>query len=232
MTAVVAAEGLAKTYLLHLQGGARLPVFAGLDFAVAAGECLALAGPSGTGKTTLLRILYGQCLPDRGRALLRHEGAMVDVAAAPPRLVLALRRQAVAHVSQFLRAIPRVPALDIVAGRALRRGTAPGEARRLAAAMLERLNIGPALHGLAPATFSGGERQRVNLATAFVVASDVLLLDEPTASLDAANRAVVVELIGEARARGAAIVGIFHDDDVRRRVADRQLDLASFRAAP
>ena len=232
MTAVVAAEGLAKTYLLHLQGGARLPVFAGLDFAVAAGECLALAGSSGTGKTTLLRILYGQCLPDRGRALLRHEGAMVDVAAAPPRLVLALRRQAVAHVSQFLRAIPRVPALDIVAGRALRRGTAPGEARRLAAAMLERLNIGPALHGLAPATFSGGERQRVNLATAFVVASDVLLLDEPTASLDAANRAVVVELIGEARARGAAIVGIFHDDDVRRRVADRQLDLASFRAAP
>lgn len=232
MTAAVAAEGLAKTYLLHLQGGARLPVFAGLDFAVAPGECLALAGPSGTGKTTLLRILYGQCLPDRGRALLRHEGAMVDVAAAPPRLVLALRRHAVAHVSQFLRAIPRVPALDIVAGRALRRGTAPGEARRLAAAMLERLNIGPALHGLAPATFSGGERQRVNLATAFVVASDVLLLDEPTASLDAANRAVVVELIGEARARGAAIVGIFHDDDVRRRVADRRLDLASFRAAP
>ena len=232
MTAVVVAEGLAKTYLLHLQGGARLPVFAGLDFAVAAGECLALAGPSGTGKTTLLRILYGQCLPDRGRALLRHEGALVDVAAAPPRLVLALRRQAVAHVSQFLRAIPRVPALDIVAGRALRRATAPGEARRQAAAMLERLNIGPALHGLAPATFSGGERQRVNLATAFVVASDVLLLDEPTASLDAANRAVVVELIGEARARGAAIVGIFHDDDVRRRVADRQLDLASFRAAP
>ena len=231
MTAAVAAQGLAKTYLLHLQGGARLPVFAGLDFAVAAGECLALAGPSGTGKTTLLRILYGQCLPDRGRALLRHEGAMVDVAAAPPRLVLALRRQAVAHVSQFLRAIPRVSALDIVAGRALRRGTAPGEARRLAAAMLERLNIGAALHGLAPATFSGGERQRVNLATAFVVASDVLLLDEPTASLDAANRAVVVELIGEARARGAAIVGIFHDDDVRRRVADRQLDLASFRAA-
>ena len=232
MRPAVAAEGLAKTYVLHLQGGARLPVFAGLDAAVAAGECLALTGPSGTGKTTLLRILYGQCLPDRGRALLCHRGAMVDVAAAPPRRVLALRRHSVAHVSQFLRAIPRVAALDIVAARALRRGVEADRARRLAAAMLERLHIGPALHGLAPATFSGGERQRVNVAAAFVVASGVLLLDEPTASLDAANRAVVVELIGEARAQGAAIVGIFHDDDVRRRVADRHLDLASFRPGP
>lgn len=214
-------EGLAKTFTLHLQGGARLPVLHGVDFAVAPGECVALAGPSGAGKSTLMRCLYGNYGAEGGRILVRHRGGAVDLTAADARLVREVRRETLGHVSQFLRVIPRVPALDIVAEPLLARGMALDEARGRARALLLRLNMPPALHSLPPATFSGGEQQRVNLARGFAPGYPVLLLDEPTASLDAANRDVAVALIREAKAAGAAIVGIFHDADVRDRVADR-----------
>jgi len=231
MTPMIVAQGLSKTFVLHLQGGARLPVFRDLDFQVRAGECLALTGPSGAGKSTLLRSLYGNYRPDGGRLLVRHGGELVDLMAAEPRLVLAARRRTIGHVSQFLRVIPRVPTLDVVAEPAIALGEEPEPARRRAAALLERLNIAPGLHAIAPATFSGGEQQRVNVARGFMVAYPVMLLDEPTASLDPANRAVVVDLILEARERGGALVGIFHDEAVRRRVADREFDLTAWRTA-
>ncbi len=219
---MIEVAGLAKRFTLHLQGGTRLAVLAGERLAVAAGECLALHGPSGAGKSTLLRSLYGNYRADAGRVLVRHRGEMVDLVGAEPRLVLEVRRETLGYVSQFLRAIPRVAAVDIVAEPLVLRGEAPQAARARAAALLERLNIPARLHGLPPATFSGGEQQRVNLARGFLAAQPVLLLDEPTASLDDANRDVVVGLILEAKARGAALVGIFHDAAVRDRVADRQ----------
>ena len=231
MTAMIAVENLSKTFVLHLQGGARLPVFDQVSFEVRAGECLALVGPSGAGKSTLLRSLYGNYRPDGGRLLVRHEGEAIDLMTAEPRFVLALRRRTIGHVSQFLRVIPRVPTLDVVAEPAIALGEEPDSARRRAAALLERLNIAPGLHALAPATFSGGEQQRVNVARGFLVDYPVLLLDEPTASLDNANRDIVVDLILEARARGAAVVGIFHDEAVRSRIADRCFDLTAYRAA-
>ena len=215
------AEGLAKTFTLHLQGGARLPVLGGVDFSVAPGECVALAGPSGAGKSTLMRCLYGNYGAEGGRILLRHRDAVLDLAAADPRLVREVRRETLGHVSQFLRVIPRVPALDIVAEPLVARGMAMDAARAKARSLLSRLNMPPALHALPPATFSGGEQQRVNLARGFAPGYPVLLLDEPTASLDAANREVAVALIREAKAAGAAVGGIFHDADVRDRVADR-----------
>ena len=215
------AEGLAKTFTLHLQGGARLPVLRGVDLAVAPGECVALAGPSGAGKSTLMRCLYGNYGAEGGRILLRHRGEAVDLTAADARLVREVRRETLGHVSQFLRVIPRVPSLDIVAEPLVARGMDRDAAREAARALLTRLNMPPALHALPPATFSGGEQQRVNLARGFAPGYPVLLLDEPTASLDAANRDVAVALIREAKAAGAAVVGIFHDADVRDRVADR-----------
>ncbi len=214
-------EELAKTFTLHLQGGTRLPVLHGVDFSVAPGECVALAGPSGAGKSTLMRCLYGNYGAEGGRILVRHRGVAVDLAAADARLVREVRRETLGHVSQFLRVIPRVPALDIVAAPLVERGAARDAAREQARALLSRLNMPPALHALPPATFSGGEQQRVNLARGFAPGYPVLLLDEPTASLDAANRDVAVALIREAKAAGAAVVGIFHDADVRDRVADR-----------
>jgi alpha-D-ribose 1-methylphosphonate 5-triphosphate synthase subunit PhnL len=131
-----------------------------------------------------------------------------------------VRQNTIAYVSQFLRVVPRVPALKIVAEAAI---GADAEAR--AKDLLHRLNIPPHLQSLAPATFSGGEQQRINLARGFIAGHPVLLLDEPTASLDAANAQIVVGMIREAKARGAAVVGIFHDAEVRNAVADRLFEV-------
>lgn len=220
-TEMIAVERLAKTFVLHTQGGASIPVLHDLALSVRAGECVALFGPSGTGKSTLLRALYGNYKAQGGRILVRHDRHAVDMAAATPRQVLAVRRRTMGYVSQFLRAVPRVPAREIVAEPLVTAGGDRPAALARAEALLARLNLPQRLWSLAPATFSGGEQQRVNIARGFVVDYPILLLDEPTAALDAANRAAVVALIGEAKARGAAIVGIFHDREVREAVADR-----------
>ncbi len=219
------AEAVGKTFVLHLQGGIVLPVLDGVALEVGAGQCLALSGPSGAGKSTLMRALHGNYRIDRGRILVNHGGTLVDIAASDPRTVLAVRRDTLGYVSQFLRTMPRVPALAVVAEAAMLRGAGPDTARADAERLLLRLNIPARLHGLPPATFSGGEQQRVNLARGFVAGHPVLLLDEPTASLDPANVAVVVAMILEAKARGAAIVGIFHDREVRDAVADSTLTI-------
>lgn len=213
MSALLAVEGLAKSFTLHLQGGVTLAVLRGVSFSVQAGECVALTGPSGAGKSTLMRCLQGNYGADAGRIMIRHRGAMLDLATADARTVRDVRAETLGHVSQFLRAIPRVPAIELV--------MAEGATREAARALLLRLNLPERLHALPPATFSGGEQQRVNLARGFARPRPVMLLDEPTASLDAANRAVVVQLIHEAKARGCAVVGIFHDAEVRDAVADR-----------
>ena len=215
------ADGLAKSFTLHLQGGVRIPVLADIGIDVREGECVALSGPSGAGKSTLMRSLYGNYRADAGRILVRHRGAMVDIAAADPRTVIEVRRETLGYVSQFLRVVPRVAVRDVVAEVLIARGADPVPARAEAEALLLRLNIPPRLHGLPPATFSGGEQQRVNLARGFIGGHPILLLDEPTASLDAANAAVVAAMINEAKSRGTAIVGIFHDIEIRDAVADR-----------
>jgi alpha-D-ribose 1-methylphosphonate 5-triphosphate synthase subunit PhnL len=224
-------EGLTKSFTLHLRGGLRLPVLGGVDLAVEAGTCVVLSGPSGAGKSTLLRSLYGNYRADTGRILVRHQGREIDIASADPRTILAVRHHTMAYVSQFLRVVPRVPALDIVAEALIGRGLSPEQAREQAAEMLLSLNIPRRLHGIPPATFSGGEQQRVNLARGFISEHPILLLDEPTASLDADNRAVVVRMIQEAKARGTAIVAICHDLDVRDLIADRLFPVAPYREA-
>ena len=224
-------EGLSKTFTLHLQGGLRLPVLGDVSFAVRRGECLALAGPSGAGKSSLLRCLYGNYRADAGRVLLRHDGGAVDIVAADPRLILDLRQRTLGHVSQFLHVVPRVPVIDLVTEPLRRRGVSAAEAKDRAAALLARLRLPERLWDVPPATFSGGERQRVNIARSLVADYPVLLLDEPTASLDAANRDTVVALVCEARDRGAAVVGIFHDVAVRDAVATQIFDMTAEREA-
>lgn len=222
-------EGASKDFTLHSQGGIRLSVFEGVDLALCAGECLVLTGPSGSGKSSLLRMIYGNYRCSRGRILLRHRGEFVDVATAAPRQILDMRRWTLGYVSQFLRVIPRVAAVDVVSEPLRARGVPAEEATARAEALLARLNIPPRLWALAPATFSGGEQQRINLARCFAIDYSVLLLDEPTASLDAGNRQVVIELIREAKVRGTAVLGIFHDRETRQAVADRVLDLGEVR---
>ena len=221
---MIRVEGLSKDFVLHNQGGQAIPVLAGASLAVAPGECVALTGASGAGKSTLLRLLQGNYAPGGGSLVV----AGLDLATASPRAIAALRRGTLGYVSQFLRVVPRVPALDVVAEPLLALGRPAPEARDRAATLLARLNLPERLWALSPTTFSGGEQQRVNIARGFVHPYPVLLLDEPTASLDPVNRAVVLGLIDEAKARGAAIVGIFHDADARAAVADREVDVAAF----
>jgi len=221
---MITVSDISKTFTLHNQGSARISVLEGCSFQVAAGECVALTGMSGAGKSTVMRMLYGNYLADAGRI----EIAGVDLVGAEPRQVLALRRGTLGYVSQFLRVVPRVPTLDVVAEPLLLNGADPQDAREAAAQMLARVNLPQRLWGLSPTTFSGGEQQRVNVARGFVHPYPALLLDEPTASLDGTNRAVVLSLIEEAKARGAALVGIFHDEEARNRVADRQIDISTF----
>ncbi|WP_221930938.1 phosphonate C-P lyase system protein PhnL [Telmatospirillum sp. J64-1] len=221
MDLMINAKDLRKTFILHPQGGVRIPVLADSSLQVASGECVTLHGPSGAGKSTLLRSLYANYKLDQGSILVRHGGQIVDMVTAAPRTVLEVRRRTMGYVSQFLRAIPRVPALDVVAEPACLAGIDQAEARERAAALLARLRIPERLWHIPPATFSGGEQQRVNVARGFVLDYPILLLDEPTASLDAANRGTVIELINEAKARGGAIVGIFHDAEVRDAVTTR-----------
>ncbi len=196
-----------------------------------AGACVALTGPSGAGKSTLMRALYGSYRVDRGRILVRHRDDWIDLAGGDPRLVLEIRRETLGYVSQFLRVVPRVPALEIVAEAARLRGMTAEPARTAAEALLLRLKIPARLHALPPATFSGGEQQRVNLARGFIGGHPILLLDEPTASLDAENRDVVIGLVREAKARGTALAGIFHDSAVRDAVADSVLHVSPLREA-
>ncbi len=223
------ADGLRKHFTLHNQGGARLEVLNGVSLTVGAGECLVLNGPSGSGKSTLLRSLYANYLPQSGSIRVLHDDAWIELLEALPHTVLQVRRRTLGYVSQFLRVIPRVSTLDVVSEPLRGAGVKPGPARERAASLLDRLNIPERLWELAPGTFSGGEQQRVNIAHCFVMEYPVLLLDEPTASLDAVNRQVVVDLIRESLDRGAAVVGIFHDREVRDAVATHVLDMCSGR---
>jgi alpha-D-ribose 1-methylphosphonate 5-triphosphate synthase subunit PhnL len=229
MDTTIRAENLSKRFVLHNQGRVELGVFDGVDFAASAGEAVILTGPSGAGKSTFLRILTGNYLASAGRVYVRHDGRWIDLTHAVPREVVEIRRRTIGYVSQFLRVIPRVATLDLVKDTLLARGVGDAEATARAKTVLARLNVPEKLWSLAPATFSGGEQQRINIARSFVAPPPVMLLDEPTASLDPVNRDVVVQLIVEARAAGTTIVGIFHDNDTRARVATRTFDLASFK---
>ncbi len=226
-TPLVVSE-VSKSFTMHLRDGIKLPVVSNVSFSVAAGECVVLGGPSGIGKSSLLKMIYGNYAVDSGQILVSHQDRLVDLATTDPRTIIEVRRHTLGYVSQFLRTVPRVAAIDVVAEPLVARGTKAEVARERSAELLAKLNLPEALWQLPPATFSGGEQQRVNIARGFITDHTILLLDEPTASLDAKNRAVVVEMIAEKKKAGVGLLGIFHDEEVREAVADRILDVQKF----
>jgi alpha-D-ribose 1-methylphosphonate 5-triphosphate synthase subunit PhnL len=234
MIAMLQLQQVSKGFTLHNQNGAELQVLHNVNLSVVPGECLVLDGPSGMGKSTLLKLVYANYRASSGRIEVRQtDGHVLELSEASPRELVRMRRDTVGYVSQFLRVIPRVPALDVVAEPLLEDTADPAaalkSAREQAGAWLERLRIPERLWHLPPATFSGGEQQRINIARNMIKPRPLLLLDEPTASLDAANTRTVIELIHEALACGAAMLGIFHDASVGAAVATRRVDVAQFR---
>jgi alpha-D-ribose 1-methylphosphonate 5-triphosphate synthase subunit PhnL len=227
---------VSKRFTLHHQNGAELQVLNQVDMSVSAGVCVVLDGPSGMGKSTLLKLMYANYRATSGQIEVQQaDGRLLELTQASPRELVRMRRDTMGYVSQFLRVIPRVSALDVVAEPLIEDGAeqAPAieAAREQARMWLTRLRIPEGLWHLPPATFSGGEQQRINIARNMIKPRPILLLDEPTASLDAANTQTVIDLIQEAVARGAALVGIFHDAHVGAAVATRRLDVAQFRSA-
>lgn len=221
---MIELKNVKKTFTLHNQGSAVIEVISDVSFAVAKGECVALTGASGAGKSTLMRMIYGNYLTQAGEILIGD----VDIVNAEPREVISLRREVLGYVSQFLRVVPRVPTLEVVAEPLRTTGASAEAATMRAKELLTQLNIPERLWSLSPTTFSGGEQQRVNIARGFARPYPAMLLDEPTASLDATNREVVLKLIEEAKARGVAIIGIFHDEAARDRVCDREINVGQF----
>ncbi|MBZ0261305.1 MAG: phosphonate C-P lyase system protein PhnL [Hyphomicrobiales bacterium] len=218
-------EKLCKEFTLHQQGGVRISVLDNVSLEVSSGETVAVTGPSGRGKSSLLKLIYGSYKATSGAIRLFHDGSWVDATQAEPRDMIKMRQQSIGYVTQFLRVIPRVPAVDIVTEPLIERGVAPNKAEVRAKDLLSRLNIPEKLWQLSPMTFSGGEQQRVNIARGFAAHHPVLLLDEPTASLDDENRDRVLTLVAEARSAGSAIVAVFHDEAERRRACDREVSL-------
>ena len=221
---MIEVQNVAKTFTLHNQGSQAISVMAGANLSVAAGECVALTGASGAGKSTLMRMIYGNYLVQDGVLKVGD----LDVAQAEPRQIIEMRKHVLGYVSQFLRVVPRVSAVDVVAEPLLQVGRDVDAAQTRAKELLTMLRIPETLWALSPLTFSGGEQQRVNIARGFAYDYPAMLLDEPTASLDGANRETVLDLIRTAKDRGAAIVGIFHDEAARAAVCDREVDVSAF----
>ncbi|MEL6487898.1 MAG: phosphonate C-P lyase system protein PhnL, partial [Pseudomonadota bacterium] len=218
-------KSISKTFTLHNQGGVPISVFEGLDLMVEQGECVVLSGQSGAGKSTLMRAIYGNYLSQAGEIRVWDGKDYHEVRALEPRELNRLRKRALGYVSQFLSVIPRVATLTLVMEPMLERGEPFELAQTQARALLERLNLPEKLWGLPPATFSGGEQQRVNIARGFAVSYPIMLLDEPTASLDARARAALVNRLAELKAGGTAMIGVFHHPDDVLHLIDEIIDL-------
>ena len=223
-------RNLSKHFTLHLQGGLQLPILANIDLHVDAGECVVLHAPSGAGKSTLLRCLYANYRTTSGSVRIWHDDAWIDIASAPARQIHAVRQSTLGFVTQFLRVIPRISSIDLVMEPLLARAVPAALAREQAEAMLTRLGIAQRLWNVPPSTFSGGEQQRINIARTLICEFPILLLDEPTASLDEVNRDTVIRMIDERRASGVAIVGIFHDKTLRDALATRIFPIPALQA--
>jgi alpha-D-ribose 1-methylphosphonate 5-triphosphate synthase subunit PhnL len=218
---ILQIERLEKTFEIHVLDGRVVRGLAGVSFDVDDGEFVAIVGDSGSGKSSLLKCIYRTYAPDGGHIWLHTEGGRVDLATCADREMLEVRRHSIGYASQFLREIPRIPAVDVVARPLIERGTDPAAARGTARELLEQLLVPADLWDAYPATFSGGERQRVNLARAIAPRPRLLLVDEPTSALDVATREAALSLLESYLGGETTVIGVFHNRAVVNRLADR-----------
>ena len=226
-------DSLSKEFIMHIRGDAQIDGFQDISFSVEPGTLVAITGPSGSGKSSLLKCVYRTYTPTGGHAwYTREDGSTVDLATAEPWKIIQLREKEIGYVSQFFSVIPRVSALDILTHTQTARGVEEPLARKRAAQYLERVGISPQLWNMYPATFSGGEKQRLNIANALITKPRLLLLDEPTASLDANSKGWVMDMILDLKRQGTAMVGVFHDEIAIRTLADWRYEIREKQMVP
>ncbi len=221
----LAVDNLAKTFILHNRGGRRICGYRDVSFSVYPGRLLALTGPSGSGKSSVMKSIYRTYTPSRGSMRLYNGKDVVNLADCSASEILQHRRKSIGFVTQFLKILPRVTALDVVAQPLIESGTEQEDAREQAANLLKLLGIRKELFFVSPLTFSGGEQQRVNIARGVISPKELLLLDEPTASLDEESAERVLGLLDKLKEQGIAMIAIFHDRERMVKVADEEYSL-------
>jgi alpha-D-ribose 1-methylphosphonate 5-triphosphate synthase subunit PhnL len=227
MSAVLTVEHLTKEFTLHALGKTLMGC-RDVSFSVDEGEFVGITGRSGSGKSTVLKLVYRTYLPQGGR--LHYASDLlgpVDLGALDDRQVLALRQRELGYISQFLGVIPRTTARQVLEHSVLDRGGDADEARAEAERMLTHFEIDPSLWDSYVNTFSGGEKLRLNIARAMVKKPRLLLLDEPTASLDQHSKERVRVLLEQLKAEGVTMVGIFHDLEFMGALCDREYPMAA-----
>ena len=218
--------GLSKEFTLFILGGKKIRALKDIAFDLEEGEIVGLTGKSGSGKSTLMKCIYRTYLPTSGSMIFREaDGGEIDLATAAEHDVLALRRSEMTYCSQFLHAIPRVPALEVACEGLLSRKCPREDAFREARVCFERLGLPEELWSAYPSTFSGGEQQRINISRAILSRPRFLLVDEPTASLDLRSKDAVIDMLLELKAAGTSILLITHDEHTLTRLSDRTLNL-------
>jgi len=222
---VLQVKNLSKSFTMHIRGGVVIPSFAGVSFETKAGSLLAITGPSGIGKSSLLKCIYRTYLPSAGEIFYTaKDGSVINLASAGDWEILTLRRNEIGYVSQFFRIMPRISALETLIEPLISRGVEREEALEKARDMLSHVGLGKTLWDMYPSTFSGGEKQRLNILHAIITKPRLLLLDEPTASLDKGYKERIMEMILALKAEGTAMIGVFHDRDALLSLSDTRFD--------
>lgn len=215
----------AKQFTIH-HLERHIPVLGELSFTLNEGEFLLVRGPNGVGKSTLLRCLYRSYRPSAGKAIYNSEHGAIDLARAADVDMTFLRRTELGFVTQFLRPRPRATALELVAEPLAAIGQSKESAEKAASKLLETFGLKSALWSAYPTTFSGGEQQKVNLARALIRPRRLLLLDEPTASLDKETRGALADRLAELKAEGVAMIAVLHHPEDVSGLVDNELHLA------
>lgn len=225
MENLLSIEHLSKSFTLH-NLNKHIKAVEDVNLYLKEGEFVGITGKSGSGKSTVLKCIYRTYLPESGSIWYESKRfGRLDLAAAPERTIIELRKYEIGYVSQFLNVMPRTTARELVRHSIMEMGQCAAFAEEETVKMLEHFELDSSLWDSYPATFSGGEKLRLNIARAMVKRPRLLLLDEPTASLDQASKEKVKILIEQLMREGTTMLGIFHDLEFMQNLCSREYQI-------
>jgi len=222
---ILEIQSLSKVFHLHILNGKRIEALKDIHLEIPKGEIIGLTGKSGSGKSSLMKCIYRTYLASSGEIIYHSRKGPIDLVKASDHEIISLRKEEITYCSQFLSVIPRVTALDVVCENLFKNGVDKTEAREKGKDLLDTLGLPHDLWDAFPVTFSGGEQQRINVARAIINRPDLLLIDEPTASLDIKTKDTVIKLILNLKDRGTSVICISHDEYTLDRLVDRRVNL-------